>query len=156
MDLKVILKELKKGINETLKYIFSHHLPNEYYKCYLVKIRNRNIYICSRCLGIYLGILCGIFIYFLNIFNEFISYFIISIFPLFTLIDWIISTFNIHKSYNFFRTFFGILLGIAYSFGVILFFREFPNYYVISIGLFYILISLFLLFLRPKKKRFKT
>ena len=147
---KTVFDELKQGIKETSKYIFSHHQPEEYYKCYSLKMKNNKIYFCSRCLGIYFGIFLGILSHHLEIFNEFIIYVAIAIFPFFTIVDWTISAFNIHKSHNFLRTFFGILLGIAYSYGMILFFTKFPNYYVIVIGLFYIMISLSLLFYKNR------
>jgi len=67
------------------------------------------------------------------------------------LVDWSINAFNIHKSYNMLRTFFGILLGIAYSFGLIICFLDFPNFGVIIIGTFYALIAGILIHLKNNK-----
>ncbi len=145
MGFKYIIKELKRGINETSKYILSHHQKEDYYKCYLLKIKDKQIAFCSRCLGIYLGILLGIILFTLQIINKNLSYLIIAFFPLFALIDWSISAFTKSKGNNLIRTFSGIFLGIAYSFGFLLFLKTFPNYFIIIIGFFYAIISFLLI-----------
>lgn len=145
MDHKLIFKEIKIALKETSRYILSHHQPEEYYKCYSLTILDQKIHVCSRCLGIYFGILMGIGIFPIDILNSRSFYLLIAILPLFTLIDWSVSAFKIHKSYNTVRTGFGALLGISYSIGLIIFFKTFPNYYIIVVGLVYALISLLLL-----------
>lgn len=145
MRFKYILKELKKGVGETSKYILSHHEKEDYYKCYLLKIKNRHVAFCSRCLGIYLGILLGILVLNFQILDKNFSYLIISFFPLFALIDWSISAFTKSKSNNFIRTSSGVFLGIAYAFGFFLFFKTFPNYFILSIGFFYAIIAFLLI-----------
>jgi len=149
MNFKYTLKELKRGIKETSKYMLSHHKKEDYYKCYLLKLKNNQIAFCSRCLGIYLGIVMGIILFSLQIFNKNLYYLSIAFFPIFTILDWSISAFTKSKSNNFFRTFSGIFLGIAYAFGLILFFKTFPNYFIIFIGFFYIILS-FLLILKKR------
>ena len=149
MSLEHISKELKKGIKETSKYILSHHKKEDYCKCYLFKLRNHNIAICSRCLGIYGGIVIGMVLLSLQIFDRYLHYFLIAFFPIFSIIDWSISAFTRYKSNNLFRTLSGILLGIAYAFGLIIFLETFPNYFIIIIGSFYIILTLLLL---SKKK----
>lgn len=148
MGFKNILKELKGGIKETSKYMFSHHKKEDYYKCYLLNLRNTQIAICSRCFGIYLGILMGIILFSLQIFDKNLYYFLIAFFPIFALIDWSISVFSKSKSNNFFRTSSGMFLGIAYAFGVILFFKTFPNYFIIIIGFFYLIITFLLILIQ--------
>lgn len=145
MSLEYTLKEFKRGIKETSKYMLSHHKKENYCKCYLFKFKNHQIAICSRCFGVYLGITIGIILFSLQIFNKNSNYFSIAFFPIFTIIDWSISAFTQYKSNNLFRTLFGILLGIAYAFGLILFFKTFPNYFIISIGLFYITLTVLLI-----------
>ena len=146
----MIFREMKIGLKETAKYFLSHHEPEEYYKCYLLKLKNTKFYFCSRCLGIYLGILIGLILHISKSINEYYYYYLIILFPIFTLIDWSITAFTNYKSNNFFRSGFGILLGIPYSLGLILFFKTFPNYYLIFIGLFYAIVSV-LLILKQKK-----
>jgi uncharacterized membrane protein len=145
MSFKNTFKEFKAGLNKTSKYILSHHEPKEYYKCYSLKIKDKTLHFCSRCLGIYLGIILGIILYYNRIFNEQNYYLAIFIFPIFTLIDWTITAFTKYRSHNLIRTGFGVLLGVAYSFGLILFFKTFPNYLLIFIGFFYVIISFFLI-----------
>ena len=78
---------------------------------------------------------------------------LIFFFPLFTLFDWSITAFGISKSHNFLRTFFGFLLGVAYALGLILLITDFPNPVVLSIGAFYVLASIFLIYLKNKIKK---
>ncbi len=145
MGLKNTFKEVKRGIKETSKYMLSHHKKEDYYKCYLLNLKHNQIAICSRCLGIYLGIAIGIILFSLQIFSKNLYYFSIAFFPTFALIDWAISAFTKHKSKNIFRTLSGIFLGVAYAFAIILFFKTFPNYFIIVIGFFYILITFLLI-----------
>ena len=145
MDIRDIFNELRIGLRKTSKYFLSHHEPKEYYKCYSLKTKKNNLYFCSRCLGIYLGIIIGLIFHFSKSFNEPHYYLPIIIFPIFTLIDWSIAAFTKYKSNNLVRSGFGILLGIAYSLGLILFFKTFPNYLLIFPGFFYIVISFFLI-----------
>ena len=150
MTLKDILKELKRGIKETSKYVFSHHKKENYYKCYLFKLKNHQIAICSRCLGIYLGIAMGVILFSLQILNKNVYYYSIAFFPIFIIIDWSISAFTKYKSNNLLRTTSGMFLGVAYAFGLILFFKTFPNYFVIIIGFFYLILTLLLILIKEK------
>jgi uncharacterized membrane protein len=147
-----IINELKKGIKETSKYLFSHHTKKELYKCYCISIKKQKIYFCSRCLGIYIGIIFGLIFYFLTSLNIELYYLLIFIFPFFTYFDWNISSFTNHKGNNLLSTFFGILLGMAYILGLILLFNNFPDYIILLIGLFYITISLFSIYKKIKNK----
>ena len=103
MNIKIIFREMKIGIKETSKYILSHHEPKDYYKCYLLKLNNKKLYFCSRCTGIYIGIIIGLLLHFSKSVNEYYYYYPIIIFPIFTLIDWSITAFTNNKSTNFFR-----------------------------------------------------
>jgi uncharacterized membrane protein len=146
MQTKIICSEIKEGVKSTSKYILSHHQPHEYYKCYHCSFFGRNVFFCSRCLGIYIGIILGFILLPLNLFTQKEYYLIISIFPMFTLIDWSISAFKLHKSHNLIRTFIGILLGIAYILALKGFFQTFPNYKLILIGIIYTILSICLLY----------
>ena len=53
------LSEIKKGLLLTGKYLLSHHDISEYYKCYRIRAFDKNIYVCSRCLGVYFGLVIG-------------------------------------------------------------------------------------------------
>lgn len=145
MNTKLIFSETKIALKETSKYILSHHQPEEYYKCYSLNILNKKIHICSRCLGIYAGILIGIILFRPDTQNLRYYYLLLAVLPLFTLIDWSVSAFKIHRSYNAVRTVFGVLLGISYFIGLIILLKTSPNYYIIGIGLAYSLIAVFLM-----------
>ena len=145
MNFKYILNEFKKGIKETSKYFLSHHKREDYYKCYILNFKKNQIALCSRCLGIYIGIIIGITLFYLQIYNRNFYYFSIAFFPIFTIIDYSISNFTKYKSNNFFRTSSGILLGVAYALSLILFFKTFLNYFIIIIGLIYLIIALILI-----------
>lgn len=146
MNTKLIFSETKIALKETSKYILSHHQPEEYYKCYSLNILNKKIHVCSRCLGIYAGILIGITFFHPGTQNlSHYYYLLLAVLPLFTLIDWSVSAFKIHRSWNVVRTVFGVLLGISYFAGLIILLKTFPNCYIIGIGLAYSLIAVFLL-----------
>ena len=151
MDFLFIWGEIVKGITETSKYILSHHTPDKYYKCYILKIGGRSVPFCSRCLGIYSGIFAGFAIHFTTNIDINLYFIALLVLPIPTLIDWSINAFNRHKSYNILRTFFGILLGIAYSFGLIICYLDFPNLMVIAIGIFYALIAGILIYLKNNR-----
>ena len=71
---------------------------------------------------------------------------------MFTVIDWSVTAFEITKSHNFLRTFFGFLLGIAYIFSLILVITCFPNLAVIGIGIFYVLLATVLIYIKNTKR----
>ena len=119
-----IFQEIVKGIKISLPYLLSHHNSEEYYKCYNLKLKKRNLHICSRCLGIYFGIIIGILLSFAY-FNHFIFIFSIYIFPVLTIIEWYLVNILNYKGYNLLRSTFGFLLGISYIFGIVLLIKGF-------------------------------
>jgi uncharacterized membrane protein len=150
LGINYLFEEFRKGVSETSKYLFSHHEKNEYYKCFLFNIKNKKIAFCSRCLGIYLGIIFGLLLFNIINLNKHILHLILIFFPFFTLMDWSLTTFTKFKSNNIIRVTTGFFLGIAYIFSIFLFFSFFPNYYVITIGFFYLILSLVLVKLKFK------
>ena len=147
-----ILKGIRTGIKETAKYILSHHEPREYSKCYLLKINNKKLFLCSRCLGIYIGIVLGILIYLKFDLEVHTFYFLITLLPLFALLDWFFTKERIYIGNNLYRSISGCFLGTAYVLGLIQFVRGFPDYYVLFTGLVYILIVLTGLYLLSRQK----
>ena len=130
-------KEIKKGILETRKYVLSHHEPNEYHHCYTIDISGEPVRLCARCLGIYPGIGVGILVGDLTIPNE-IALLLISLLPIFALVDWSVTTFTERRGKNTIRTFTGLLLGIAYGLGIILLLRG--ELIIIAVGLPYFVV----------------
>lgn len=143
--LKRVLAEMKFGLRETSKYIFSHHEHNGLYKCYKIF----GIHFCARCFGIYPGIILGLISY--NYFNLdiFVWYLILAVFPLGALIDWSYTTFAKVKGYNWIRTLSGFMLGFSYSIGLsILYENVFFDIVVYLIGLIYVLITVGLIYIK--------
>jgi uncharacterized membrane protein len=144
--------EIIKGLNETSKYLLSHHSCEEYYKCLKLEYSKKTYYFCSRCLGIYIGLTANC-LYYIYISKTSLPYSMIFLLPAFALIDWTITAFGFNKSSNSLRILSGFLLGIAYFNGVVVFFRDFPDYNVASIGVFYALFALILLYLKERKRK---
>ena len=89
-----LVREIRVGLAETFKYFFSHHRQEDYWKCYRISINKHEIHLCSRCLGIYLGIIIGTVAQSFNSINQQTNYFLITVFPIFSLIDWFSTKFK--------------------------------------------------------------
>ncbi|WP_094227049.1 DUF2085 domain-containing protein [Methanolobus psychrotolerans] len=139
--------EILSGLNETSKYLLSHHEYQEYYKCLELKFSGKKHYICSRCLGIYTAIISN-FLYYSSISEKHLPYATIALLPMAALVDWSVTAFGIHRSNNLFRIISGLLLGIAYFNGLILLFQNQTDHVILAIGAFYASISLLLLYLK--------
>lgn len=127
--------EFNNTLKKTSKYIFSHHSPKDYDKCW----RIGEFRLCARCMGIYSGIMIGVLIYYLDLLRGY--YFsMISIFPMFMFLDWFLTKKKIVMSHNFIRTGTGVLCGIAYFLGLILLLKE-QNLYVLAPGIIYIILG---------------
>ncbi|SFM46942.1 DUF2085 domain-containing protein [Methanolobus profundi] len=149
-DIASLKNEIVSGWNETSKYLISHHECHEYYKCLELNYRGKKQYICSRCLGVYIGILSGI-LYYSYISATHLSYTMIALLPMAALIDWSVTAFRISKSNNIFRVTSGFLLGIAYLNGALLFLQNRTDYMILAIGVFYASASLLLLYLKKRR-----
>lgn len=146
-----LIDELKFGLYQTINYIFSHHEPSEYYKCFHIKMAGIDIHICSRCIGVYLGILSGIIIVFFNLLNPVLSLIFIAIFPSLALIDWSISIFTNIKSNNYVRAISGIFLGLSYCIAIFMLLKSLYMVLVVIIGLCYMLIAFTMLYIKLLK-----
>lgn len=129
--------EFKFGLRETSKYVLSHHLPKDYDRCFVVG----KTHLCSRCSGIFAGILFGALLYHFSILNQYYFYFI-AFFPVFMLIDWFLTKKQKFKSTNMIRAGTGFLCGQAYYLGVVLFINNFPNIPILVIGVVYAILGL--------------
>lgn len=143
-----ISDELRYGLKQTANYILSHHEPAEYYKCHHIKFTGIEIYICSRCLGVYLGILIGVLIVIYNLLNPIYYLFIIDVFPLLALADWSITTFTSKKSNNSIRSITGLFLGFSYMIGVFCLILNLYIIKIICIAIIYSLIAIAMLYIK--------
>lgn len=133
----MLVPELKAGLSETSRYILSHHGESELYRCYALRLGKRTVHLCSRCVGIYAGIALGILLHALRLLPGSAYLPAVAVLPMFALLDWSASAFTGWRGHNPLRTLTGLLLGIAYALGIILFLASFPNLAVAWLGLFY-------------------
>jgi uncharacterized membrane protein len=110
--------ELARGWRETRQYLLSHHEPATWHRCYAPEIRGRRVRLCARCLGIYPGILVGLFAV-LRIGLPISHYYLVALLPLPALVDWTVTTFTDRIGSNPVRTLTGFLLGIGYAIGLV-------------------------------------
>lgn len=137
--------EFNNGITETFKYALSHHEPAEYCKCFHWKLLGNDLYVCSRCLGIYLGIISCLVLGISTLFSPLFLIVILAVFPSLALVDWALYAFKGFKSHNLVRLTSGLLLGVAYFSGILMILSNKMTIFVILIGLCYICIALVLL-----------
>lgn len=147
----VIDSELKRGISETSRYLLSHHTDSEIYRCYALRLGKRTVHLCSRCVGVYAGILLGALLHALRLLPRSAYLPAVAVLPLFALLDWSASAFTGWKGHNPLRTLTGLLLGMAYALGITLFLTSFPNLAVAWLGLFYGAVAEVLLSLKKAK-----
>ena len=140
--------EFFRAVGIASRYFLSHHEKSELYKCYHL---GGHAYVCSRCMGIYAGIIAGFLSYSFFMPDYLIMLSAVVFLPAFALLDWLATALRLYKSHNLIRTFSGLLLGFAYFFGLILFFVGFPDFRVILVAIVYGLIALALIIMLKKK-----
>ncbi|MFP4038498.1 MAG: DUF2085 domain-containing protein [Candidatus Nanohaloarchaea archaeon] len=136
-------EEFRKGLKETRRHLLSHHRDEELYRCYKV----RGEHLCSRCTGIYPGILAGLYLIFSS--NP-LSIAAVALSGVPTLIEKFFTGVKNFKGYNTVRTGSGLLLGAGYINGLYLLIQNPFNPEILSTGLFYITAGLLLLYLEKK------
>ncbi|MFB6284234.1 MAG: DUF2085 domain-containing protein [Halobacteria archaeon] len=114
--------EFKKGMRRTGRYVLSHHLPDQYHKCYSIRILGKRLHICARCTGVYIGILSAAFVSFFTQLIQANPYLFVVVFPVFALMDWSLTSFTGWRGRNLIRTVTGIFLGFGYISGLVLLF----------------------------------
>lgn len=112
------LKRVIDEVGEDRVYaLIAHHEPEKFYKTLEFKIFNKSIRLCTRCTGIYLGIISTIllFLFAVNIPHSF-QLVIIFAFPIPAMIDWGLDKYNLWKGSNATRFLSGLMLGVCYIF----------------------------------------
>lgn len=108
--------ELRKGIDETRRYLLSHHPPSEYDRCYAPVVSGRRIHLCARCAGIYPGIVAGLLAFaFAPVAITGVA--LVAVLPLPALVDWL-ATRRARSGSNVVRTATGAALGYGYALGL--------------------------------------
>jgi len=113
--LKQIQNKLKDIDKRTIQLFLSHHLEGEYDRCLNLPFGSRHWRICSRCTGVYAGIILGIIASLMTDMSSFIANTVILIFPLPAFIDFYLNQADIYSGTNFSRVSTGIMLGFMYS-----------------------------------------
>ncbi|WP_340098827.1 DUF2085 domain-containing protein [Salinibaculum salinum] len=113
-----VWQELRHGLRETRKYLLSHHVPAERYRCYAPRVRGHQIHLCARCSGIYPGIALGVAAQLLEL-SPLTAFLFVAICPLPALADWHLTTFTSRRGSNLVRTATGALLGYGYGLGLV-------------------------------------
>jgi uncharacterized membrane protein len=107
-------RQLRKGIADTVPFLLSHHTPSRRDRCHRVVLFGRAVHLCSRCSGIYPGILAGLLFPL-----QPTSLRLIAVLPLPALVEWSITSSRSRRGSNAVRTATGLLLGYGYGLGVI-------------------------------------
>lgn len=110
-------EEFGRGLRETRRYLLSHHPPADYHKCYRVAPFGRTVRLCSRCVGIYPGIVLGLLGYLL-VPPSTPTFLGVAVLPAPALVDWTVTTYTGRSGHNVVRTLTGLLLGIGYGLGL--------------------------------------
>ena len=133
-------RELRKGISETVPFLLAHHVPSQRDRCHRIVLFGRQIHLCSRCSGIYPGILAGLLLPL-----HPISLWLIAVLPAPALVDWAITSFRAYHGSNAVRTATGLLLGYGYGLGLteVLVGR---NLSVVALGVVYGIVAAALLY----------
>lgn len=136
-----ITAELHEGLAEAWPYLLSHHQPAEYHRCYSPAVGGRPVHICARCLGIYPGIVVGLFTPAGGVATP-VGLVALAALP--ALLDWALTTFTHRTGFNIVRTATGALLGWGYGLGLTLLLFH-GRLAVVGIGVLYAVLAAVLL-----------
>ncbi len=136
------LEEFKKGLKRTAPYILSHHSEENFDRCYSVTLFGRDLHLCSRCTGIYTGLLLAFtsFIFLTGLSSS--TVFLLA-FP--TFLEKYMTDIQGFNSSNILRTLNGVLLGFAYVWGVKMFAQNPFDLGIIFTGIFFLFSGFILL-----------
>lgn len=145
-----IFSNLKRVIDEVgedrFYALLAHHEPDKFYKTIKFSLFNKNLRLCTRCTGIYLGIITIIlYLLFLLTTPDILMSKIIYAFPIPAMLDWGLEKYSIWKGNNTIRFVSGFMLGICY---VLLWAKFIKNPFDIevwSIAIVYVIIAYFVL-----------
>ncbi|MCD6547244.1 MAG: DUF2085 domain-containing protein [Nanoarchaeota archaeon] len=127
------------------EFILSHHNPDEYYRCYLIKLFGKSIHVCARCLGVYSFAILSFVFYFLVNLSSSLNLVILYLFPIPAFVDWGLYRFKIWKGINPIRTLTGAFLGITYGRLGFLFVENPFNIHIYIVALSYIILAFLIL-----------
>lgn len=145
-----IFSNLKRVIDEVgedrVLALIAHHEPEQFYKTIKFSLFNKNIRLCTRCTGIYLGIITTILYLLFSLSTpEILMSGIIYTFPIPAMLDWGLEKYGIYKGNNATRFVSGFMLGICYVFLWTKFIQNPFDIEVWLIAIVYVIIAYFVL-----------
>lgn len=145
-----LFSNLKRVIDEVgedrVLALIAHHEPEQFYKTIKFSLFNKNIRLCTRCTGIYLGIITTILYLLFSLSTpEILMPGIIYTFPIPAMLDWGLEKYGIYKGNNATRFVSGFMLGICYVFLWTKFIQNPFDIEVWLIAIVYVIIAYFVL-----------
>jgi uncharacterized membrane protein len=145
-----ILSNLKRVIDEVgeerVLALIAHHEPEQFYKTIKVSFFNKHIRVCTRCTGIYSGIITTILYLLYSVSTpEILISGIIYTFPIPAMLDWGLGKYGIYKGNNATRFASGFMLGICYVFLWTKFIQNPFNIEIWMTAIVYVIIAYFIL-----------
>lgn len=145
-----IFSNLKRVIDEVgedrVLALIAHHEPDQFYKTIKFSLFNKNIRFCTRCTGIYFGIILTVLYLFFSLTTpEIFAFGIMYAFPIPAMLDWGLEKYSIWKGNNATRFVSGFMLGICYVFLWTKFMQNPFDIEVWSIAIVYVIIAYFVL-----------
>jgi len=97
-------------------FLLSHHRPEKLHRTIHIRIRGKNLYLCARCTGIYLGAI-SIFLASLLGFDLplWLYPLLLTVLPAPAMVDWITQSCKLRESRNIMRIGTGFLLGTGWG-----------------------------------------
>lgn len=144
-----IFSNLKRVIDEVgeerVLALIAHHEPDQFYKTIKVSFFNKNIRLCTRCTGIYFGIILTVlYLLFSSVTHKLFSGIMYAL-PIPAMLDWGLGKYGVWKGNNATRFVSGFMLGICYVFMWTKFIQDPFDIELYSIAIFYVIIAYFVL-----------
>ncbi len=150
-----IFSNLKRVIDEVgedrFYALIAHHEPDQFYKTIKISFFNKNLRLCTRCTGIYFGIISTLLYLLLSLtIPHIVELVIIYAFPIPAIFDWGLEKYNLWKGNNATRFVSGFMLGICYIFIWTKFIQNPLDIVVWSVAIVYVIIVCFVLYTHHK------
>ncbi len=128
--------------------LIAHHEPDQSYKTIKISFFKKNIRLCTRCTGIYFGIILTLLYLLLSLTIPYIiELVIIYAFPIPAIFDWGLEKYNLWKGNNATRFISGFMLGICYIFIWTRFIQNPLDIVVWAVAIVYVIIVCFVLYI---------
>lgn len=140
--MRSLWSELRIGLSETRRYLWSHHQPGEWDRCHALDVPGVRtpVRICARCTGVYPAILLALLLVGGDTLQ--VSPILLAVLPFPALLDWGRSVFSGRSGSNVVRTLSGFSLGFGYGMGLGGLLDGESSVLIVSIGLAYGLLAL--------------